>query len=229
MNTADTTPNETRPRLRCELISWAEVHRLCRRLAGLVRDSGFRPQVIVAIGRGGYIPARLLCDFLHLMGLAGVKVEHYTEGARRESHARVRYPLGIDIEGQSVLVVDDVNDSGDTFQVVIEYLQTMRPRVVRTAVMHDKTVTRFQVDYYAKRIVKWRWLIYPWALVEDITGFIHRMSPSPASRDEATQRLLHEYGIRVSEQTLADVYDFMGLAPGMAQGKTTTPEAETPR
>lgn len=200
--------------LRCELIAWAEVHRLCRRLATRVRDSGFRPQLIVAIGRGGYIPARLLCDYLHLMGLAGVKVEHYTGGARRQPHARVRYPLGIDVEGLRVLVVDDVNDSGDTFEVVLEYLKALRPGELRTAVMHDKTVSRFHVDYRAKRVRQWRWLVYPWARVEDITGFIQAMSPPPVSRAEAARRLEHDYRIRVPAQTLSDVYEFMALAPG---------------
>jgi len=204
--------------LRCELVSWAEVHRLCRRLAARVRDSGFRPELIVAIGRGGYIPARLLCDFLHLMGLAGVKVEHYTQGARREAHARVRYPLGIEIQGMRVLVVDDVNDSGDTFDAVLAYLRSLQPRELRTAVMDDKAVSRFRVDYRARRIVKWRWLIYPWARIEDITGFIQTMDPPPASRDEAARRLARDYGIRVPAKTLTDVYDFMALAPHALAG-----------
>ena len=53
--------------LRCELISWAEVERLCQRLAGLIKETGFRPDLVIAIGRGGYVPARLLCDYMHIM------------------------------------------------------------------------------------------------------------------------------------------------------------------
>ena len=63
--------------LRCELISWSEVERLCQHLARLIRESGYRPDLIIAIGRGGYVPARLMCDWLHIMGLTSIKVEHY--------------------------------------------------------------------------------------------------------------------------------------------------------
>ena len=48
--------------MRCELITWSEVQRLCRQLARLVRESDYRPAVVVAIGRGGLVPARLVCD-----------------------------------------------------------------------------------------------------------------------------------------------------------------------
>ncbi|MEJ2508394.1 MAG: phosphoribosyltransferase [Gammaproteobacteria bacterium] len=225
MNGAADKPTDSAAQgLHCELISWTEVHRLCRRLAALVRDSGFRPDLIVAIGRGGYVPGRLLCDFLHLMGLAGVKVEHYTQGARREPQARVRYPLGIALQDLRVLVVDDVNDSGETFEVILSYLQSLQPRELRTAVMHDKAVSHFRVDYRAKRIVTWRWLIYPWAVVEDITGFIQNMVPPPTSREEAARRLEHDYRIRVPARTLADVYDFMALAPRAQPGANPTVE-----
>ena len=39
--------------IRCELISWSEVQRLCLRLAKQIKVSGFHPDLVVAIGRGG--------------------------------------------------------------------------------------------------------------------------------------------------------------------------------
>lgn len=203
-------------RMRCEIISWSEVYRLSRHLAERVMASGYRPDVIVAIGRGGYVPARLLCDFLHSMALTSIKVEHYAQGAHRQPRAVVRYRLGIDVHDLRLLVVDDVNDSGDTFDVVRDYLATQRPREVRTAVMHNKQTTHFSVDYYAKRIRTWRWLIYPWALIEDLTGFLHRMSPPPSSAADAADCLRRDYGLNVSRRTLDDVFRFMALAPATA-------------
>jgi hypoxanthine phosphoribosyltransferase len=142
------------------LISWSEVQRLCQRLAGLIRESGFRPDLIVAIGRGGYVPARLLCDYLDIMGLTSIKVEHYLAGASKQEETIIRYPLKADIKGLRVLLVDDVNDTGDTLLVATRHLQTFRPADVRTAVVHEKTVSRIAADYFAMRIVRWRWLIH---------------------------------------------------------------------
>jgi hypoxanthine phosphoribosyltransferase len=201
--------------MRCELISWAEVHRLCRRLARLVKDSGYRPDTVVAIGRGGLIPARLVCDCLDIMALTSIKIDHYRAGSSRQAQAVIRFPLCTEIGNQRVLLVDDVNDSGDTLQTASSHLNEFHPREVRTAVMHHKTTTRIDVDYYARKIIKWRWLVYPWAMQEDISAFLERLTPSPSSLENAQQQLADQYGIRISRKLLREVYEFAGRPKGV--------------
>lgn len=94
-----------------ELISWSEVQRLCQRLSTLIRESGYHPEIVIAIGRGGYVPARLVCDQLDLMALTSIKIEHYLSGSERQRQAVIRYPLCTDIKGLRVLLVDDVNET----------------------------------------------------------------------------------------------------------------------
>jgi len=196
-------------KLCCELISWAEVERLCQRLANLIRESGFRPDLVIAIGRGGYVPARLVCDWLDIMGLTSIKIEHYLSGANRQEKAVIRYPLKADIRGLRVLVVDDVNDMGDTLEAATQHLQTFQPGEIRTAVMHHKTVTHFEVDYYARKIIKWRWLIYPWAVTEDVSGFLKRLMPVPESLEDARKLLAERFNIKLSRQRLGEIYASM--------------------
>jgi hypoxanthine phosphoribosyltransferase len=201
-------------KIHCELISWAEVQRLCRRLADRVRASGYHPDIVIAIGRGGYVPARLVCDCLDIMALTTIKIEHYLSGASRQEQAMIRYPLKADIGGLRVLLVDDVNDTGDTLDIAIRHLQTFHPGEIRTAVMHHKTSTRFGVDYYARKVIKWRWLIYPWALYEDIAGFLKRLSPPPQSLADAQQRLASQFDIAIPLQALEDVCTCMDIRLG---------------
>ncbi len=40
-------------------VSYQDIHRTVRKLAGMIRDSGFTPDLMVAIGTGGFIPARI--------------------------------------------------------------------------------------------------------------------------------------------------------------------------
>ena len=195
--------------LRCELISWTETERLCQRLAGLIKESGYLPDLIIAIGRGGYVPARLLCDHMHIMGLTSIKIEHYLSGANRQEEAVIRYPLKADIRGLRVLVVDDVNDSGDTLEAATQHLQAFQPGEIRTAVMHHKAVTHFEEDYYARKIIKWRWLVYPWAVTEDVSAFLQRLTPAPGSLEDASQLLAERFNIRLSRQRLRDIYASM--------------------
>ena len=89
------------------------------------------------------------------------------------------------------------------------HLQALHPREIRSAVMHDKTTTRISVDYYARKIIRWRWLIYPWAIHEDLSAFLNRLSPPPPSLEKAQQQLADQFGIRVSQRCLREVYAFM--------------------
>jgi hypoxanthine phosphoribosyltransferase len=161
--------------------------------------------MVVAIGRGGYVPARLICDALDNMALTSIKIEHYLSGSEKQAQAIIRYPLCTEIKGCRVLVVDDVNDSGDTLQLAVEHIQTFLPGEVRTAVMHDKHVTHYKVDYFAKRIIKWRWLIYPWAVNEDVSAFTRRLSPPPQTLTEAQQGLKEQFGIHISLRLLRNI------------------------
>jgi hypothetical protein len=110
---------------------------------------------------------------------------------------------------QRVLLVDDVNDSGDTLEVAVQHLQTFQPADIRTAVIHDKTSTAFSVDYHGRKIVKWRWLIYPWAVCEDVTEFLKRLSPQPQTLAEAQRQLAGHYGITIPERRLKTIVSFM--------------------
>lgn len=189
----------------CEIVSWHRFYTLARRLARQVRDSGYRPDLIVAIGRGGYVPGRILSDWLGLMDLTSFKIEHYHK-TRKERAARVRYPLAADVTGRRVLLVDDVADSGETFAVALRHLEEHGPPAeIRSAVLHYKTASSFLPDYYAHKVTAWRWIIYPWAVAEDVGSILQEMRPVPADAADAARRLLAERGIRLPRQVLADL------------------------
>ena len=193
-------------KMRYELISWSGTQRLCLRLAALIKASGYRPDVVIAIARGGYVPARLICDHLGVMALTSIKIEHYLSATTKHKQAEIHYPLCVDIKDQHVLLVDDVNDSGDTLEVAINHLQTFQPHEIRTAVMHHKVVTHLPVDYYAKKIIKWRWLIYPWAVTEDVSVLLQQLSPAPKTIKDSQQQLFKIFGISLSQRHLKDIY-----------------------
>ncbi len=195
------------PALPCELIGWGRIHGLVRRLARGIQDSGFRPDLVVAIGRGGYIPARVLVDHLGLMALTSIRLEHY-RGAHKGREARIKDPLSPGLGGEQLLVVDDVSDSGDTFEVAIAHLRERLPAArIRTAALHHKAVSRYRPDFHGQVIRKWRWLIYPWALIEDLCGFAYAMDPRPGSTQQLAQGLFRDHGLRLPDPVLKDVMD----------------------
>ena len=182
------------------------------RLARRVRESGFRPDTVIAVARGGFMPARFVCDFLGLSRLLSLKVQHYGAGAQAECRAEVTEPLGSAIRGAQVLLVDDVNDSGETLAAARPYLEGLEPAAIRTAVLHEKANTACRADFVAGSIDEWRWILYPWAVVEDVGEFLLEMQPTPKTREEALQRLQEEHGLRLDDAELERVLYYHDLS-----------------
>lgn len=194
--------------MQVQLVSLEEVVDACDQLAQRILESDFEPEIIVAVARGGFTPARFLCDFLNVRTLCAIRVEHYEAGAQSGGRARITIPLSADIRGASVLLVDDVNDSGDTLDVARPHLEAFSPAALHTAVLHEKSSTRYPADFCAAELTQWRWVLYPWAVVEDVGQFIRNMQPVPEDVDEIRQRLQMQYGLALSPLQLERVMRF---------------------
>ena len=190
--------------LPCTLITWEEVYSLCRQLVRQLRQANFRIDVIVAIGRGGYVPGRILSDMLGIHDLTGFKIEHY-QGTQKQHEAFIKYPLSADINGQNVLLVDDVCDSGDTLAIGVEHIHHCGTvNEIRTAALHFKTVSKFIPDFYVESVSEWRWLIYPWAVNEDLSSMIESLKPDNIDAAQLQRHIKQRYGIEVSSQQIED-------------------------
>lgn len=188
--------------LKCHLYTWDDIQTLCGTLARKIKESGYLPDVIVAVARGGWIPARLLCDFLDIKELYSVKTEHWGVVATPDGEARLTQPLNIDLKGKKVLVVDDVADTGETIRVVIEHLKELSPKDVKVAVIDYKKTSKFVPDFYAAEMEEWRWIVYPWSLREDIKGLIRKAGVG--NPKEAVKVLKEKFELEVDEELVRD-------------------------
>ena len=192
----------------CQLVSWDEAYQLSRKLSFVIKSSGFHPHLVVAIGRGGYVPARIVCDFLMHSLLASIKIEHWDKAACKRPEAAVRFPLAVDVREKRILIVDDVTDTGDTLKAAIDYIKSEGAGQVKTAVMQHKTSSAIVPDFYAEIISDWRWIIYPWAAHEDVLGFTERiLSDEPAAVDEIGGALKEKHSLTVDGESLREILD----------------------
>lgn len=199
--------------IRVQAVSWSQVDRLVRGVAAAIRASGFQPDLVVAIARGGFVPARLLCDWLGVMELSSFRIEHY-RGQQAGGSARVRQPLAVDVGGRRVLVVDDLSDTGETFEAAVRHLAERGAADVRTAALHHKAQSRFEPDYYARCVRKWRWMSYPWARLEDVGALIRGLEAPWGEAADIAARLQSRHGLKVAAQTVADALVLLRLADG---------------
>ncbi|MEW6594134.1 MAG: phosphoribosyltransferase [Thermodesulfobacteriota bacterium] len=196
-------PHEASP-FRAEYVSWPRMAAMGRTLAGRILESGFRPEVIVAIARGGYVPARILCDYLGVSELASLRIVHYRAGASKEKRARLVGPLNLPVAGKRVLLVDDLIDTGETFQVALAHLLSLRVAELRSAVMLAKPGAGAEADFVARRLRLWRWVVFPWAAVEDLGAFA-RQRRMPEDAAGLRRRFRAEYGLELPRWLAADL------------------------
>ncbi len=191
---------------KCRFVSWDEAYRLGKKLARKIKASGFIPDIIIGVSRGGLVPARIVCDILLQKDLAAIKVEHWGI-ASTSGTARIKFPLPEEagISGKKVLIVDDVADTGDTYNVIVEHLKEKSPAEIRTAVLQYKTCSTFVPDYWGEKHDAWKWIIYPWALYEDMTGFIKKVLEKPMTREGIRKSLKSGFDIKISRKELHEI------------------------
>jgi hypoxanthine phosphoribosyltransferase len=191
---------------RCELISWNYFYELARKLALSIHEVAFYPDIIIAISRGGCIPARIICDYLDVFDLDVIKIEHY-HGTHQQKQARLRYPLSADITGKRVLLLDDVSDTGDSFEIGIDHLlENGEPAELKTAVLHHKIVSSYIPDFYAEVVQQWRWIIYPWAVMEDLRSLLVQMDEQSPTIEGFADYILQNHQLEVPLKILKDAF-----------------------
>lgn len=151
-----------------KILSWAGFGEAQRELARSVVDSGFRPEVIIGIARGGMIPAGALTYSLGMKLADVINVEFYTDVAKTLPDPILLAPM-LDVDSVSrhrLLVVDDVVDSGRTLALVLKLLRGYGAEV-RSAVLYAKPTTVVQPDYVWKRTDEW--IVFPWSAEPPVT------------------------------------------------------------
>lgn len=201
---------ENQEKIRCHIVSWNEAWELGEIQALKIRRSGFEPDIIIGIARGGLVPARILSDLLLKKQLLSITVEHWGI-AKTTGKAVIKIPLSFDIRGKKVLVVDDVADTGDTYVETLNYLKSCEPKEVRTAAMHYKTSSSFIPDYWGERQEDWKWIIYPWAVYEDLNEFILKEISRKMTLPEIKSGLWKDFELEIHENELEKMLDFMVL------------------
>ncbi len=130
----------------CEMMSWDSFQRLAEETARQIVESGYEPDIIVGLARGGWVLSRVLCDYLGVKDLVSLKVEHWGVTATPDGKARIKYPFDVDLTDCTVLVVDDITDTGQSMTVATEYVETLNPGEVRTATLQHITGSKFTPD-----------------------------------------------------------------------------------
>jgi hypoxanthine phosphoribosyltransferase len=140
-----------------QLIGWNNFHALCKALALAV--DAYAPELILAVGRGGYYPGTLLA---HMR-----QVEVYPIRLSRRvrdvvTHATPQWLVGPPslVQGQRVLIVDEISSTGETLMLAKQKVETLGASAVRSAVLYAHSWSAHIPDYIG--LISDALLLNPW-------------------------------------------------------------------
>jgi hypoxanthine phosphoribosyltransferase len=150
-----------------EKLSYEQFGLAIRELAQEIKNSGYEPDIILSIARGGLLIGGALGYALGVKNTFTMSVEFYTGIDERLALPVVLPPIPnkIDLTGLKVLVADDVADTGATLKLVREFCGEYVSEV-RSAVLYEKPHSVEKPDY------SWRqtdnWIEFPWSVLPPV-------------------------------------------------------------
>ena len=146
-------------------VSWDQFHRDCKALAW--RLSGLGEQhdgwkAVVSITRGGLVPAAIIARELGVRNIETVCIASYHE-YKDQGELIVIKSISEDLikesggEGEGVLVIDDLTDTGATARKVRELL----PKA-HIATVYAKPTGRDMADTFVTEVSQDTWIYFPW-------------------------------------------------------------------
>ncbi len=154
-------------------VSWDQVHRDSRALAWRLDHQGPGEagawRAIVAITRGGMAPAMIVARELNIRVIDTISVKSYDHKAQTEATVlKAPDPATIG-DGEGVLVIDDLVDTGRTLELV----RALYPKA-HFATVYAKPKGRDLVDTYITEVSQDTWIYFPWDMamqyVEPLRG-----------------------------------------------------------
>jgi len=154
--------------------TWDSVCEDSKKLASMIEEScaknGERFDAILVIARGSYYPVNIVSRELDFQAtdMLHVSMRSYVVGSKKQEEFKLgQMPDKSQIDGKNLLIIDEVCDTGRTFEYLTKWLKDQGAALVRTGVLHYKegmSATGFVPDWFVVKTDEW--IVYPWEVVE---------------------------------------------------------------
>ncbi|HTP54319.1 MAG TPA: phosphoribosyltransferase [Thermoplasmata archaeon] len=192
---------------RCRRATWNDIDAWADAIAARVRAAGALPETIVGLTRGGWVPARMLADRLGVKRLVSLRAQHWGVTATRDGAATLSEGLSGPIRGETVLVVDDITDTGESLRLAVDHVRGAGPRRTESAALLHIAGASYVPTYYAEELRReaWAWIVFPWNYWEDLRSLAARAAELGAGLDAVRTTLRERCGLDVPRADLERV------------------------
>jgi hypoxanthine phosphoribosyltransferase len=172
-------------------------------LAKRVKDSGFKPDLIVGVCRGGWAPARVMSDLLENANTASIRIEFYLAPGVTSKKPVISQAIMVPVKGVKVLVVDDVSDTGESLKVAVDHLDVCGAKAIKTATLYYKPQSIFKPDFFI--IQTEQWIIFPWERLESTRRLLDEAEKAGKPMESVRNTLI---GAGIDESTVERLVQF---------------------
>jgi xanthine phosphoribosyltransferase len=137
-------------------VSWEDMHRTSRQLASMLLKEGRKYRAIIAVSRGGLVPAAILARELNIRLVDTICISSYDHDNQR----------GLEIikdvldDAEDILIIDDLVDTGNTAKVIKDKFPN-----AKFITVYAKPKGKPLVDMYVTDVEQDTWIHLPWDLV----------------------------------------------------------------
>jgi hypoxanthine phosphoribosyltransferase len=149
--------------------TWHDIENLTQKVISHMRKENWVPTIIVGITRGGLIPATLISHQLKTP-MCSLDVSLRDNNLFKPTTSWIPNEI---TNGHRILIVDDLNDTGQTFSwIKTDWQETIKgisatwpENSIKFAALMHNVPSPFQTDFWGIEINKEedpRWVVYPW-------------------------------------------------------------------
>ena len=186
-----------------EVCSWRQIYEMLLLQAQKIQLSKYNPDVIVAVARGGLVPARIHMDLLETKTFATMQIEHYSGINQHGKEPILKQCLNTPLTGKKALLVDDISDGGKSLKIAKAHLQEKGAEQVKTATLYVKPQTCMVPDFFEKQTN--RWVVFPWDAKETVSTILGQQKSKGAIDQEIGKLVKAGLPKQLAEKFLKDM------------------------
>ena len=158
------------------IIDWKEYNLITEKLAVKIYESGFKPDILIGIMRGG-APIIDVLSRIFKLKCAYLAVESYSGKGVEDEQGDIVFSREMSSiapnMGGKILLCDDLSDTGITFNKSIDWLKKYEPikdkiEDIKTATLFKKKKSIFEPDFCANKLPDNPWIVQPFERYEEI-------------------------------------------------------------
>lgn len=151
-------------------MSWDQFDEIILKICSFIREKKFEPTIIVAIQRGGFIPAVTLSHQLSVREMIPINIVRTNTNSRfsdKREPQLIEVSCLREVKNKNVLLVDDIVGTGITLAYVYEIIKKNMPKGIISAVLchcnnsYNKENNGFRADFVGVEF-NYDWMVFPW-------------------------------------------------------------------